>query len=152
MTKLYNINFEYCKQSLRYCVSSCQVPDERCHQNDCLAYKFSETARNSIYKMIKEKAQLQLCYDLSHPPPNHINLTELFLRPLWSVLSMKGHFSIVIDLRNQNLRSAYKNFMRQCALRNLLKMLSISAPCGLIWAYDILIKIFLANIFRSGLF
>ena len=31
-------------------------------------------------------------------------------------------------------------------------MLSISAPCGLIWAYDILIKIFLANIFRSGLF
>ena len=40
----------------------------------------------------------------------HINLTYLFLSSLWSDLSMWGHFLIVLNLGNPNLRSAHKNY------------------------------------------
>ena len=42
----------------------------------------------------------------------------LYLSSLWSDLSMWGHFLIVLNLRNPNLRSAHKNFVRQCTLRH----------------------------------
>ena len=69
----------------------------------------------------------------THHHHHHINSTWLFLSPLWSDLSMWGHFFIVLNLSNPNLRSAHKNFMRQCALRHNKEMFSISAPSCLIW-------------------
>ena len=53
------------------------------------------------------------------PPPTHPNWTKLFLSSLWSDLSMWGHFLIVLNLRNPNLRPAHKNFVQQCTLRHL---------------------------------
>ena len=36
----------------------------------------------------------------------------------------------MLNLRNPNLRSAHKNFMLGYALRHLLTILSLSAPCA----------------------
>ena len=38
-------------------------------------------------------------------PTTHPNFSQQFLSSLWSDLSMWGHFLIVLNLRNQNLRS-----------------------------------------------
>ena len=56
-----------------------------------------------------DKVQPCLCNPLIQPPTHlatHLNLTLLFLSSLWSDLSMWGHFLIVLNLRNPNLRSA----------------------------------------------
>ena len=50
----------------------------------------------------------------------------LYLSSLWSDLSMLGHFLIVLNLGNPNLRT---KITRQRALRHISTMLSILAPC-----------------------
>ena len=58
----------------------------------------------------------------------------LFLSSLWPDLSIWGHFLRELNLRNLNLRAAHIDFSRQCILRHIKTILSISAPCGQIWA------------------
>ena len=58
----------------------------------------------------------------------HLNFTLLFLSSLWSDLSMWGHFLIVLNLRNLNLRSLH-NFM--CRLRHISSLQSEHKHCSL---------------------
>ena len=64
-----------------------------------------------IDKLVKAPAPANLHAVLDvcplHPPTT--NFTKLFLSSLWSDLSMWGHFLIVLNLRNQNLRSVCIN-------------------------------------------
>ena len=60
----------------------------------------------------------------------------LFLSSLWSNLSMWGHFLIVLNLRNPNLRSACAKEHGNAPYWPFYVLCCFSAPCGLIWVCE----------------
>ena len=60
----------------------------------------------------------------------------LFLSSLWSNLSMWGHFLIVLNLRNPNLRSACAKERGNAPYWPFYVLCCFSAPCGLIWVCE----------------
>ena len=60
----------------------------------------------------------------------------LFLSSLWSNLSMWGHFLIVLNLRNPNLRSACAKERGNAHYWPFYVLCCFSAPSGPIWACE----------------
>ena len=89
---------------------------------DFAAQMFTELTRSDLidlkwlinFNLKKIKSIKSDCHNnrlILPPPPTDINFTLLFLSPLWSNVSMWGHFWKLHNLRNSILRSAHKNSM-----------------------------------------